>query len=328
LQKLPVYPPKLRWLADKLGPQPANALTLLGLSFLMVGMLACKPNQEKQGGKLRIACTTGMIADALANLAGDSAEVTALMGPGVDPHLYKATHGDLKKLTKADLIFYNGLHLEGKMAGLLQKLGRRKPVIPFGEGLPVARLITTDGAKQVHDPHIWFDVALWREAVAVASVALQQHGRRNQVAYFQANTQKYLAELDSLEAHTRHTLAAVPPGRRILVTSHDAFGYFGRAYQFEVRGLQGFSTLTDFGLRDINQLVDFIVQYKLKAIFIESSVPAKSIEAVVEGCQAKGHPVIIGGPLFSDAMGAAGTPEGTYVGMVQANARLIATALR
>jgi manganese/zinc/iron transport system substrate-binding protein len=299
------------------------------VGLLALGLAACQPRQaERPAGKLRIACTTGMLADALAQIAGDSAEVAALMGPGVDPHLYKATHGDLKKLTRADLIFYNGLHLEGKMASLLKKLARRKPVIALGEALPPARLLAVGGTPPSYDPHLWFDVRLWREVVAQAAQALAQHGTPAQQAYFQANARRYAAELDTLDREVRQVLAQVPPAQRILVTSHDAFGYFGRAYGLEVRGLQGFSTLTDFGLRDINELVDYIVQHRLRAIFVESSVPPKAIEAVVAGCQARGHAVRLAGPLYSDALGAPGTPEGTYAGMVRANAQAIAAALR
>jgi manganese/zinc/iron transport system substrate-binding protein len=304
-------------------------LPVLGFGLAVWGLAACQPRQaERPAGKLRIACTTGMLADVLAHIAGDSAEVMALMGPGVDPHLYKATHGDLKKLTRADLVFYNGLHLEGKMTSLLKKLSRRKPVIALAEALPQARLLAVGGDPPNYDPHLWFDVSLWREVVGQAAQALAKHGSPAQQPYFQANAHRYTSELDTLDREIRQALAQVPPSQRILVTSHDAFGYFGRAYQFEVRGLQGFSTLTDFGLRDINELVDYIVQHQLRAIFVESSVPPKAIEAVVAGCQARGHAVRLAGPLYSDALGAAGTPEGTYVGMVRANARAIAEALR
>lgn len=307
-----------------LRPVPA-----LGFGLAVLGLTTCQPRQaERPAGKLRIACTTGMLADMLVHIAGDSAEVVALMGPGVDPHLYKASHGDLKKLTRADLVFYNGLHLEGKMASLLKKLSRRKPVIALAETLPPARLLAVGGDPPSYDPHLWFDVSLWREVVGQAAQALAKHGNAAQQAYFQANAHRYATELDSLDREIRLALAQVPPSQRILVTSHDAFGYFGRAYQFEVRGLQGFSTLTDFGLRDINELVDYIVEHQLRAIFVESSVPPKAIEAVVAGCQARGHAVRLAGPLYSDAMGAAGTPDGTYVGMVRANARAIAEALR
>lgn len=283
--------------------------------------------ESTAGGKIQIVTTTGMIEDAVRNIAGDKADVVALMGPGVDPHLYKATQGDLTKLTSADLIFYNGLHLEGKMVEALEKIGRNRKVLAVADGIEESRLRRPAEFKGNPDPHIWFDVALWSSAVGKIGDELAAFDPPNAELY-RANTKRYLAQLDSLDRWTREQIATIPKERRVLVTAHDAFGYFGRAYDIEVRGLQGISTVSEFGLADISRLVDMLVARQIKAVFVESSVPRRSIDAVVEGVRAKKHEITVGGQLFSDAMGNRGTPEGTYVGMVRANVNTIVTALR
>lgn len=290
----------------------------------------CKP--EERGGRrstdrIKIVATTGMIADAAVNIAGDHADVVAIMGPGVDPHLYKATHGDLERLTGADIIFYNGLRLEGKMGEVFAKLSRIKPVIALGEGIPKEQLRSMQGYASTYDPHIWFDVKLWQQAVAGISEFLQEYDSAHRDEYKQ-NAQIYLRRLDSLHQAVASSIEQIPAMQRVLITAHDAFGYFGDAYGIEVRGLQGISTVSEFGLRDVTELVDFIIERKVKAIFVESSVSPKSIEAVVEGCRKRGWNVRIGGNLFSDAMGAAGTPEGNYIGMFNANVRTIVESLK
>lgn len=295
------------------------------LSFLVIGCQQRQPNERDPGEKIKIVATTGMIGDAVENIAGEHADVVALMGPGVDPHLYKATHGDLERLTEADIIFYNGLHLEGKMGEVFEKLARQKPVVAVAEKIPEDRLRNVPGFQGAYDPHIWFDVRLWKEAVQAISTYLQTYDSAHRLDY-QANGERYLRQLDSLDQAVRKTLEEIPATQRVLITAHDAFGYFGDAYGIEVRGLQGISTLSEFGLRDVTELVDFIISRKVKAIFVETSVSQKSIEAVVEGSQQKGWNVKIGGNLFSDAMGAAGTPEGTYLGMVNANVKAIVDA--
>jgi manganese/zinc/iron transport system substrate-binding protein len=299
---------------------------ILILSLFMGG---CNPrkNEASSSGKINIVTTTGMIKDAVANIAGDNAEVVALMGPGVDPHLYKATQGDLQKLTNADIVFYNGLHLEGKMGEVLEKLGRMKPVVAVSHEIPNSLLREVPGFAGTHDPHIWFDVKLWKEAVKAVSKSLIAFDSVNSDLYKQ-KTQRYLVTLDSLHEAVKARILEVPLEQRILITAHDAFGYFGDAYSIEVRGLQGISTVSEFGLRDVTELVNFIIQKKIKAIFVESSVSPKSIEAIQQGCQSKGWEVAIGGSLYSDAMGNEGTPEGTYVGMVNANVNTIVNALK
>jgi manganese/zinc/iron transport system substrate-binding protein len=303
-------------------------LLQLGLFTLSVLLISgCGDRNEKTGNeKLQIVTTTGMITDAVLNIAGDKAEITALMGPGVDPHLYKATQGDVSRLKNASLIFYNGLHLEGKMSDILNRLDKNK-VIPVSRNIEEARLRKSVQFADSHDPHIWFNVKLWMEAVKEISAELQKTDTAN-AAFYKKNAEVYLLKLDSLDAWTRSEIQSIPREGRILITAHDAFGYFGDAYDIEVKGLQGISTLSEFGLNDVTELVNLIVSRKVKAVFVESSVPKKSIEAVVAGCRNRGHEVKIGGTLYSDAMGAAGTPEGTYVGMVRANVNTIVAALK
>ncbi|MEM9986726.1 MAG: zinc ABC transporter substrate-binding protein [Bacteroidota bacterium] len=296
---------------------------------LLIGLVACGETSEGEvdDGKLTVVCTTGMIGDAAQNLVGGNVEVFTLMGPGVDPHLYKATQGDLKKLREADLILYNGLHLEGKMGEVLEKLARQKPVIAIGEGVDETALVKAADFADAVDPHIWFDVALWAQAVDFMSQELTKLDP-DHAADYQARTSAYLAELDSLDQVVETQLASIPQAQRVLITAHDAFTYFGLAYDVEVRGLQGISTLSEYGLRDISDLVRFITDRNIKAVFVESSVPSKSLEAVVEGCAQQGHEVQIGGTLYSDAMGPKGSPEGTYIGMVHHYVQSMVRALR
>jgi manganese/zinc/iron transport system substrate-binding protein len=294
---------------------------------LVATSLSCTQQKESADKKIRIVTTTGMIKDAAQNVVGDKAEIISLMGPGVDPHLYKATQGDLEKLTNADIVFYNGLHLEGKMGDVLEKLGRSKPVIAISKDISDSLLRAVPGFQGTHDPHVWFDVSLWKKAVGTISKFMFSYDSANAMRY-RVNSTKYLSQLDSLHEKTKSRILEIPEMQRALVTAHDAFGYFGDAYGIHVRGLQGISTVSEFGLRDVTELVDFIIARKIKAIFVETSVSKKSIEAVVEGCKQKNWDVKIGGSLYSDAMGADGTPEGTYVGMVDKNVSLIVDALK
>jgi manganese/zinc/iron transport system substrate-binding protein len=299
---------------------------LVILFFMTLTFFSC--NQERKAfhdnGKFRIVTTTGMLADGVSLLVGDRAEVISLMGTGVDPHLYKATAHDLSLLQQADLILYNGLHLEGKMSEIFEKLKRRKYVLAIADGLPKERLRKT--GEKTYDPHIWFDVSLWKQGWLYIAEELEKDTKlapavqQNKLSFFQV--------LDSLHHWTTVQVQLIPKASRVLITAHDAFGYFGRAYDIEVLGLQGISTVSDFGLKDISQLVDQIVARKIKAVYIETSVSPKAIEAVVEGCNAKGHDIHIGGSLYSDAMGKEGTLEGTYNGMVRANVSKIVNGLK
>ena len=299
--------------------------TIALFTVLVMGCSTSK--QEDSSSKPFVVTTTGMLADAVKNIVGDSANVEALMGPGVDPHLFKATQGDLTTLTNADLVVYNGLHLEGKMGEVLEKLGKLKPVIAAGESIPEDRRRNSTQYANAYDPHIWFDVSLWTIAVQQLSIELQKLHPKN-AGYYKRNTDQFVKHLSELDKQVRNAISEIPEEQRILITAHDAFEYFGAAYDIEVRGLQGISTVSEFGLRDITNLVDFIVEREIKAVFVETSVSKRAINAVVEGCKQKGFEVAIGGSLYSDAMGAPGTPEGTYVGMVLSNVNTIVKALK
>jgi manganese/zinc/iron transport system substrate-binding protein len=278
-------------------------------------------------GPLKATATTGMVADLVRNIGGSHVEVTQLMGPGVDPHLYKATQGDINKLGNANIVFYSGLHLEGKLGEVFEKLASRKPIVAVAERIPKEKLHQAAGYAGQPDPHVWFDVALWMQAGEQVRDALVKFDPAHKADYEQ-NATKYLAELKALDDYARTQLATIPKARRVLITAHDAFGYFGKAYAVEVIGLQGISTASEYGLNDVQRLVETISKRRIKAVFVESSVPRRSIEAVVQGSQARGHKVTIGGTLYSDAMGASGTPEGTYIGMVRANVDTIVKALK
>jgi manganese/zinc/iron transport system substrate-binding protein len=299
---------------------------LLALAFVVL-LASCAQESSADGDGLKIVTTTGMIEDAVRNVVGDHATVSALMGPGVDPHLYKATPDDLSDITGADVVFYNGLHLEGKMVEVLEHLGKQRPVIAVASGIPDGELRSPPEFAGNHDPHIWFDVRLWSKAVRLVADQMKKLDSAN-AADYERNATAYIARLDSLDNWVRSEIATVPQEQRVLITAHDAFGYFGRAYGIEVRGLQGISTVSEAGLQDRTELISLIVERKIKAVFVESSVPRRTIEAVVEGANSRGWNVTIGGQLYSDAMGNAGTPEGTYIGMVSANVRTIVGALR
>ncbi|SNS76781.1 manganese/zinc/iron transport system substrate-binding protein [Ekhidna lutea] len=297
--------------------------------FIALITLGCTTAEKSGDGneKPHIVATTGMLYDAVINIAGDKVTAEAIMGPGVDPHLYKATQGDLAKFNKADLIVYNGIYLEGKMSDILAKLGRQKPVVAAAESIPKEMLKSAIGYDDAYDPHVWFDVQRWRYVVTSINEALIKLDSTNR-EYFQTNAASYLKELDSLDRYVKQRINEIPEDQRILVTAHDAFVYFGDAYGMQVEGLQGISTVADFGLKDIAEVIDLIIENNIKAIFVETSVSDKSIKAVVTGCQEKGHEVKIGGYLYSDAMGELGTEEGTYTGMFKSNVETIVNALK
>ncbi len=302
---------------------------VLALALLLAG---CSGNGTAQGmsedGRLRITATTGMVADAAREIGGEHVEVTALMGPGVDPHLFKASQGDIRKLDRAAIIFYGGLHLEGNMTRILEKMAAQKPVIAVTEQMPRDRLIGTgEGESGEYDPHVWFDVKLWTSAAKTVQETLTREDPANAERYREQG-ERYLNELEELHRYVQKRMNEIPEEGRVLVTAHDAFGYFGRAYGVEVVGLQGISTAAEFGARDVSTLRDYLVEREIRAVFVESSLPARSMQAIVAGAAQRGHEVVIGGELFSDAMGEPGTDEGTYIGMVKHNADTIAEALR
>lgn len=282
------------------------------------------------GYPVRVVCTTGMVADMLKNVGGQHVVVQSMMGPGVDPHLYKASPGDVRMLTSADVVFYSGLHLEGRLTELLEKLDRWKPAYAVTEGLKHSNrhvLRHMPGAEGVYDPHVWFNVALWARCAEYAAeklVALDPLRAHD----YRRNAEGYVARLRALDEECRRRLQEIPKQQRVLVTAHDAFGYFGDAYDIEVYGLQGISTIAEADLGGVNEIIDVLATRRIKSVFIESSVPIKNIRALVEGCAARGHNVTIGGELYSDAMGPEGTHEGTYIGMVEHNLNTIVEALK
>ncbi len=276
---------------------------------------------------LRVVATTAIVGDIVANVMGEAGHVEWLMGEGVDPHLYKITRADLSRLVSADIVFYSGLLLEGKMTDVLQRIAEAgKPVIAVTDGVDAARLLGSADYAGQFDPHVWMDVSLWSQTVPVVRDGLTRL-RPDGAATFKAGAAAYLKRLETLEAYARRVLASVAPERRVLVTAHDAFGYFGRAYGFEVLGIQGLSTESEAGVRRISELVDLLVERRIPAVFVETTVSERNVRALIEGARARGHDVSIGGSLFSDAMGPVGTYEGTYEGMIDHNATTIASAL-
>ncbi len=289
---------------------------------------ACGQQTTDGKGKLKITATTGMITDVVQQVGGEYVEASGLMGAGIDPHLYKASQGDVKKLDDADVIFYNGLHLEGKMAEMFEALEKRKPTIAVSSYLKEEQLHAAPGQSQGgHDPHIWFNVKLWISAAEVIRDTLAEKDSAH-ASYYKERAAAYIKELEKLDTYAREQIALIPEASRILVTAHDAFGYFGEAYGLTVTGLQGMNTMSEYGSKDVSKLRDYLVENNIKAVFIESSVPKKSIESVIEGARQLGHEVKIGGELYSDAMGDAGTVEGTYIGMVKHNVDTIVAALK
>ena len=293
---------------------------------MIMALVSCK-NETKDTGKLKIVATTSMITDIVQNIGGDFVELQGLMGAGVDPHLYKASEGDVAKLYNADIIFYNGLHLEGKLVEVFEKMEQTKTTIALGESLPKDQLIGSEYFASNYDPHVWFNIQFFKQFAMTVTEQLSKKDPENSVNYI-ANEKIYLAKLDALEAEVTATIATLPEEKRILVTAHDAFNYFGKSYGFNVVGLQGLSTATEAGVQDVQRLSDFIIENKVKAIFVESSVPRRTIEALQAAVLSKKHEVIIGGSLYSDALGSTGTEEGTYVGMFKSNVNTIVNALK
>lgn len=299
----------------------------LGALALSIGFA----NQDRgieNGGRIAVATTVGMITDVVRNIGGDHVSVTGLMGPGIDPHTYKPRASDITTLGDADIIFYGGLELEGRMVETFEKIndGDAIRAIPVAEQIPEEMLISNSDTAYAWDPHVWFDVSLWSIAAeAIAQGLISEFPQYEES--FRANLEAYRAELEELDAWIFEQVERVPEEQRVLITAHDAFTYFGRRYGFDVLGVQGVSTASEAGAADIQDLADFIVENEIRAIFVESSVPPATIEAVQAAVAAQGWAVEIGGELYADAPGQAGTPEGTYIGMVQANVSTIVNAL-
>ncbi|GIW92592.1 MAG: manganese transporter [Pirellulaceae bacterium] len=288
---------------------------------------ATVPKNAPASGLWQVVATTGMVADLVRQVGEGRVKVESLMGEGVDPHLYKPTVRDVKLLESADLVFYNGLMLEGRMQDVLQRLqASGRPVFAVTDGIPRDRLIAPEGFAGHYDPHVWMDVGMWSLCVDYVAECLERVDPQARDVY-RANAARYKAELEELDEYVRRVIGSIPEPHRVLVTAHDAFHYFSRAYQIPVRAPQGISTETEPGVKDINDLVQFLVDRRIRAIFVETSVPEANVRAVLEGAARLGWRVQVGGALFSDAMGPPGTYEGTYIGMLDHNATVIARAL-
>ncbi|MFT6369649.1 MAG: manganese/zinc/iron transport system substrate-binding protein [Maribacter sp.] len=288
---------------------------------------SCNDKKKSKDGKLNIVTTTSMITDLVRNIGGDSVNVQGLMGTGVDPHLYKASEGDVSKLTNADVVFYNGLHLEGKLVDVFEKMGRNTNTVALAKVLDKNKLIGSEYFASSFDPHIWFNIKYWKQLTNYLTEELSKFNPEN-ADFFQTNKTRYLLQLDALENDIKETIATLPEEKRVLVTAHDAFNYFGEAYGFEVVGLQGLSTATEAGVQDVQNLAKLIIDKKVHAIFVETSVPKRTIEALQQAVLSKGFKVEIGGTLYSDALGNTGTDEGTYLGMFRYNVNTIVEALK
>ena len=300
-----------------------SVLTLAAAGLMVLGLSAPRALAED---RLTVITTTGMIADAARQVGGDLVDVTALMGAGIDPHAYRQTRSDIAAMTQADLVLWHGLYLEAQMEEFFADLARTRTVVAVAEALPKDSLRGHDDYADKFDPHVWMDPDLWTLVVREVERALTE-ARPNAAATFAANADAHVAEIARLAEYSSASLQQVPQAARVLLTAHDAFGYFGQAYGFEVLGIQGISTESEAGLNRIAELVDLLVARDVKAVFVESSVSDRNIRALIEGAAAKGHEVTIGGELFSDAMGPDGTYEATWIGMIDHNVTTIAGAL-
>ena len=302
-----------------------SSLLLLS-SFIALLLVACGANTAaSEDGKLRVVTTTGQVGDAVANIAGDTVELKSLLGPGIDPHLYVPTEGDVSSFANADVIFYNGLHLEAQMTRVLDQMAERGTiVVAMGESMPEDQLLSWD--TSTYDPHVWNDPILWSLGVAAIRDTLIEADPDNAETY-RINAETYLADIAETHEFVQTEIAKIPEDKRVMITAHDAFGYFARTYGMEVRGLQGISTESEAGTQDVQELAAFIVERQIPAIFVESSVPPDTIEAVQEAVRAQGFEVEIGGQLFSDALGEAGHEADNYNGMLRHNATTLANAL-
>ncbi|MBL8874253.1 MAG: zinc ABC transporter substrate-binding protein [Phycisphaerae bacterium] len=301
-----------------------NSFGLFTLLALVAGALGAAPAEPQP--PLKVIATTGMIADVAREVGGGHVRVTALMGEGVDPHLYKASPGDVRAMSDSDVVLYNGLHLEGRMADVIVKMAGRRTVAQVTDAIDEKLLREPPEFQGQFDPHVWFDVGLWMRVGDRIRDTFREKDPANADAYTAA-AKSYAEVLAALNEYAKATIATIPEDHRVMVTAHDAFGYFGRAYGLEVKAIQGISTDSEASLKDMNALVDELVRRRIPAVFIESSVPRKTVDALVEGCKGRGHTVAIGGELFSDAMGKDGTLDGTYIGMVIHNVDTITRAL-
>lgn len=318
----------------KKGPFQRLKMTLGVVALIIIA--ACskvdssgsEATRANANNKINVVTTIGMITNIVEVVGGDEVEVKGLMGPGVDPHLYKASHGDMERLDQADIIFYGGLHLEGKLNDIFNKLGNQKPVAAVSQNIDKAVLRSgQDTGGTEFDPHIWFNVKHWISATETVRDVLIKYDQAN-VELYRNNAAAYIKDLEKLDTEVKEKIAQIPEQSRVLVTAHDAFGYFGDAYGMKVMGLQGISTAAEYGSKDVSELRDYLIENKIKAVFVESSIPTKSMEAVIAGAKQLGHEVTIGGELYSDSLGEPGSDADTYIKMVQHNVNTIVEALK
>jgi manganese/zinc/iron transport system substrate-binding protein len=304
---------------------------VFGVAVVVAGLVACGPAGGSRGDlaerPVNVVATTSIVADLVRQVGGQRVQVTALMGPGVDPHLYRASEGDVTRMSDADIVFYNGLHLEGRMAELFEQMARRGvSTTAVADGVDPSKLLAPPEFQGAYDPHIWMDVMMWRDAAAKVGDALAELDPTHAESY-REGAAAYSQKLAQLEARIRTLIETLPPDRRVLVTAHDAFNYFGRAYGFEVRGLQGISTIAEAGTADVQDLARFVAERRIPALFVETSVSPRSIEAVQAAVRARGFEVAVGGNLFSDALGGEGSGAETYESMILHNVETIVGAL-
>jgi manganese/zinc/iron transport system substrate-binding protein len=315
------------WSARRFAAAVAATLLLAPLLWACGGPGGAAVVGKISDRPVRALATVGMVADVVREVGGERVAVEALMGPGVDPHLYKPSESDVLAIGEADVVFYAGLHLEGRMIEALERSGATRPVVAVTDGMPRDLLIKSADFDGSYDPHVWMDPGLWLRTVGPVERALSELDPGSAGGYAR-RARAYVEKLRGLDRYARTRIGELPPRARLLVTAHDAFNYFGRAYGMEVRGLQGISTETEAGIGDVRRLADTLVERGVKAVFIETSVPRRNIEAVQAAARARGHSVRVGGELYSDAMGAAGTPEGTYIGMIRHNVDTVVAGLQ
>ena len=302
--------------------------SLLITILISILLVACGGDDSAETDKLRVVATTGQIGDAVARITGDTVELSTLLGPGIDPHLYVPTEGDVSRFSNADIIFYNGINLEAQMVRVLDQMASRgKTVVSIGDSLPEDRLLRWDlDDTKIFDPHVWNDPPLWSMGVELIRDTLIE-ANPDTADLYRSNADAYLAEIAETHEFVEAAISSIPAESRVMVTAHDAFGYFSRTYDIEVLGLQGISTESEVSTADVQEMVDEIVARKIPSLFTETSVSSKTMESLIEAAEAQGHSIAIGGELFSDALGEEGTDAATYTGMLRHNATTIAEAL-
>ncbi|MBW5801659.1 metal ABC transporter solute-binding protein, Zn/Mn family [Halomonas elongata] len=302
------------------------AIRLMAAGLSMAAALVAAPAMAQQASPVQAVATTGMVGDVIGQVGGECVEVTTLMGPGVDPHLYQASARDVSTFQKAEMIFYSGYSLEGQLGDVLERFSEIKPTVAVApSSIDTGSLITVQDVYGI-DPHLWMDVALWSQIVPTIAESLSE-ARPDCQSRIQDNASRYTEQLEALHQWVKESIASIPEQQRILVTAHDAFNYFGRAYGIEVAGIQGISTETETGVADIREMAQVVVDRDVPAVFVESTINPRTVQAVIEAAREKGQEVSVGGQLYSDAMGEAGTADGTYIGMLYRNTQHIVEAL-